>query len=99
MWLTVSFPGTRVEKEHMQYLKDSQRLEDRSGGVSEYGSTLAHGSTGVDFESLVGGVSSANTISTTSDSDSQGLDDVWGSILADTPMQVRTMFCITRRLT
>ncbi|KAF8495373.1 kinase-like domain-containing protein [Gautieria morchelliformis] len=82
--------GTRVEKEHMQYLKDSQRLEDRSGGVGESGSTPAHGSTGVDFESLVGGASSANTKSTTLDSGSQGWDDVWGSILADTPVQSPT---------
>jgi SCY1-like protein 2 len=88
------FPGARVEKEHMQYLKDSQRIEDRSGGLNGSLTGTGVGSTGVDFESLVGGSASiAKTTSTSSDSSSKGWDDdVWGSILADTPVQVSANF-------
>ncbi|KAF8584105.1 kinase-like protein [Ramaria rubella] len=83
--------GERVEKEHMQYLKDSQRTEDRSGGINGSISSQVLGSTGVDFESLVASNTAATkTNASTSDSPSKGWDDdVWGSILADTPVQSR----------
>ena len=47
--------GDRVEKEHDQYLRDSQRIEDRSAisGANGTNGTSAGGT--VDFESLVGG--------------------------------------------
>src|SRR5882724_6286423 len=50
-----SSQGTRVEKEHMQYLKDAQRIEDRSGGPNVSTPNLGFGGNSVDFESLVGG--------------------------------------------
>ena len=76
----------------MQYLKDSQRIEDRSGGTNGSGSSSALGSTGVDFESLVGGASTTNTTSTASDNGNKSWDDdVWGSILAATPVRVSTI--------
>lgn len=91
--LTSYFSGTRVEKEHMQYLKDSQRLEDRSGGLNGSAAATGAGSTGVDFESLVVGSASTVTTSTSPDSGSKGWDDdVWGSILADPPVQVSVNF-------
>lgn len=81
--------GTRVEKEHMQYLKDSQRIEDRSGGANGSTPNLALGGTNVDFESLVGGgTANTKTASVISDSGKGWDDDVWGSLLADTPVQV-----------
>ncbi|KAF8919611.1 kinase-like domain-containing protein [Mucidula mucida] len=75
--------GDRVEKEHNQFLRDSQRLEDRSG--------VANGSTGpqsfavaVDFESLVGSGQGAATTNGTPAAGHNGNaswdDDVWGSI-------------------
>jgi SCY1-like protein 2 len=74
----------------MQYLKDSQRVEDRSGGPNGSTPNLALGGGGVDFESLVGGgAPSTQATSVTSDNSGKGWDDdVWGSILADTPVQV-----------
>ncbi|KAI0048222.1 kinase-like protein [Auriscalpium vulgare] len=76
--------GDRVEKEHNQYLRDSQRIEDRSalaiGGAS--GPTMGGG---VDFESLVGGASVATVKADTEFNGSGWDDDVWGSILAPTP--------------
>lgn len=47
--------GERVEKEHNQYLRDSQRHEDRSAmTINGVGSGMG-GSQQVDFESLVSG--------------------------------------------
>lgn len=72
--------GDRVEKEHDQFLRDSQRLEDRSGIASDQatnGSTAA-----VDFESLVGKANGA-TVKADTDADNNGNwdDDPWASIL------------------
>jgi SCY1-like protein 2 len=73
--------GDRVEKEHDQFLRDSQRIEDRSA-------TAINGSTnglttrgGMDFETLVGG---AGTDGIKADTELNGNweDDVWGSILS-----------------
>lgn len=73
----------------MQYLKDSQRIEDRSEGANGSGSSQALGSSDVNFESLVGGASTTKATSTVSDNDNKSWDDdVWGSILADTPVRV-----------
>ena len=75
--------GDRVEREHDQYLRDSQRIEDRSSTSVNGVSTPPIGGA-VDFESLVGG-GGANTIraDTTMDSSKGWEDDVWGSLLND----------------
>ena len=75
--------GDRVEKEHDQYLRDAQRIEDRS--ATTVNGAAAPTTTGaVDFESLVGG-NAANTVKADSvvDTSQQGWDDdVWGSIFS-----------------
>ena len=71
----------RVEKEHNQFLRDSQRLEDRSGIASnaETGSTAT--TSNVDFASLVGNANGATVkADTVIDSNASWDDDVWGSI-------------------
>ncbi|KAA1474848.1 other/SCY1 protein kinase [Dentipellis sp. KUC8613] len=84
--------GDRVEKEHDQFLRDSQRIEDRSAiGVNGVATTSTMGNN-VDFASLVG--SAGNTAvkaDTVIDSSNRGWDDdVWGSILASGPDTPRT---------
>ncbi|KAJ3728853.1 other/SCY1 protein kinase [Lentinula raphanica] len=82
--------GDRVEKEHDQFLRDSQRLEDRSA-VTVDGATSTQSFVGsMDFESLVGGRNGAVQSNVTGGSvgTSAGKtswdDDVWGSIFNDT---------------
>ncbi|PBK77709.1 other/SCY1 protein kinase [Armillaria solidipes] len=78
--------GDRVEKEHNQFLRDSQRLEDRSGVSVNGNGTGTHSFAGaVDFESLVGGGAGAAAPANTSTSikkrgNGSWDDDVWGSI-------------------
>lgn len=70
----------RVEKEHNQFLRDSQRLEDRSGiaANTEAGGTAT---ANVDFASLVGNANGATVkADTVIDSNASWDDDVWGSI-------------------
>lgn len=73
----------RVEREHGQHLRDAQRVEDRSAlavnGASASGTML---SSGMDFESLVGGgrVKVASPPSQAAESTGWE-DDVWGSML------------------
>ncbi|OSD01672.1 kinase-like protein [Trametes coccinea BRFM310] len=79
--------GDRVEKEHDQYLRDSQRVDDRSATVANGRgiSTPANGGT-VDFESLVAsGAGAAPKTDTPSASTTSWEDDVWGSILTSGP--------------
>ena len=79
--------GDRVEKEHDQYLRDSQRVEDRSTMVTN-GMAMSTTSAGgaVDFESLVaGGSGPAPKAETTTTGTSSWEDDVWGSILTSGP--------------
>ncbi|KAG6897837.1 hypothetical protein C0992_010325 [Termitomyces sp. T32_za158] len=71
--------GDRVEKEHDQFLRDSQRLEDRSATAVNGGPTTSFAGT-ADFESLVGGTNSKSTQSETTASNTSWDDDVWGSI-------------------
>jgi SCY1-like protein 2 len=73
--------GDRVEKEHDQFLRDSQRIEDRSA-------TAVNGSVdgptsrgGMDFETLVGGAGTGN-IKADTELSGNWEDDVWGSILS-----------------
>ncbi|KAJ3921441.1 other/SCY1 protein kinase [Lentinula edodes] len=82
--------GDRVEKEHNQFLRDSQRLEDRSA-VAVDGATVTQSFVGsMDFESLVGGKNGAVQTNATGGSTGSAAgktswdDDVWGSIFNDT---------------
>ncbi|KAF8630424.1 hypothetical protein AX15_002972 [Amanita polypyramis BW_CC] len=74
--------GERVEKEHNQFLRDSQRIEDRSA-LAVNGSGIQSFSSTVDFENLVG--KSSNTVAKpdTAAEDRSWGDDIWGSILND----------------
>lgn len=69
----------RVEKEHDQYLRDNQRIEDRSA-ISVNGGALQTVN-GIDFESLVGSPQGAIKADTIIDESKGWDDDVWGSIL------------------
>jgi SCY1-like protein 2 len=74
--------GDRVEKEHHQFLRDSQRIEDRSSAASN-GSSVINGNTAergpLDFESLVGG--SGGAVKADTNATPNWDDDPWGSIL------------------
>ncbi|KAL4062044.1 kinase-like domain-containing protein [Scleroderma yunnanense] len=74
--------GDRVEKEHNQFLRDSQRLEDRSATANGAAPLTLNSS--LDFESLVGRAS-ASAVKTEATPDNQNGwdDDVWGAILND----------------
>jgi SCY1-like protein 2 len=76
--------GDRVEKEHNQFLRDSQRIEDRSATAlnGTIDGTTSRG--GVDFETLVGGTG-AGTIKADTELNGNWEDDVWGSILSSGP--------------
>ena len=73
--------GDRVEKEHQQFLRDSQRLEDRSANAVNGASGPTPFSGSVDFENLVGRSNGATVKADTVIDNSKGWDDdVWGSI-------------------
>lgn len=74
--------GDRVEREHDQYLRDSQRVEDRSGSTLNGTSHAPTAGGGVDFESLVasGAGAAAKPNATPAESSKSWEDDVWGSI-------------------
>ena len=73
--------GDRVEKEHDQFLRDSQRIEDRSA-TAVNGSVDGRTSRGgMDFETLVGGAGTGN-IKADTELSGNWEDDVWGSILS-----------------
>ncbi|KAF5386880.1 hypothetical protein D9615_001686 [Tricholomella constricta] len=79
----------RVEKEHDQFLRDSQRLEDRSATAVNGGTKSYTGS--VDFESLVGNANgNAAKADIKTDGDKSWDDDVWGIIFNDTNPKVQT---------
>lgn len=78
--------GDRVEKEHNQFLRDSQRIEDRSA-TNTNGVTSPAFKSGVDFESLVGRANGATVKPDTvidGDSSKGWDDDVWGTIFNGT---------------
>lgn len=90
--------GDRVEKEHDQYLRDSQRIEDRSTTSNNNMQTPQLGGA-VDFESLVGGGAvqpdNASASASASGTANQSWDDdVWGSIFADGSSNVRSVFIV-----
>jgi len=73
--------GDRVEREHNQFLRDSQRIEDKSA-IKVNGAASSHTAGPVDFESLVAGANGATVKADTAlDAGSGWEDDVWGSIL------------------
>jgi hypothetical protein len=95
--------GDRVEKEHNQFLRDSQRLEDRSATAAEgvLGGPTFGGT--VDFESLVGRANGPTVkADTVIDNPTSWDDDVWGSIFtaneeSDSPISLQQI--ILRYLT
>lgn len=85
--------GDRVEKEHDQFLRDSQRLEDRSGMATDQANNGS--ATAVDFESLVGKANGATVKADTDiDNNMNWDDDPWGSIFNNNPVSTysRIMF-------
>ncbi|CCM03862.1 uncharacterized protein FIBRA_06012 [Fibroporia radiculosa] len=79
--------GDRVEKEHDQYLRDSQRIEDRSI-ASANGLTGDSNAGTMDFETLVssnngGAVIATVKADTVLDPSKNYEDDVWGSIFTN----------------
>ena len=76
--------GDRVEKEHNQFLRDSQRLEDRSATTNGVAPPTLNSS--LNFESLVGRANtSAVKVEAIADNQNGWDDDVWGAILNDGP--------------
>ncbi|KAH9997522.1 kinase-like protein [Russula vinacea] len=73
--------GDRVEKEHDQFLRDSQRIEDRSATAVNGSVNGPTSRGGVDFETLVGGAGTGN-IKADTELSGNWEDDVWGSILS-----------------
>lgn len=76
--------GDRVEREHDQFLRDSQRLEDRSA-VSVSGAVPNPVGGEVNFEDLVGrgdGVTVKQDTAIDGPSKGWDEDDVWGSIFS-----------------
>ena len=76
--------GDRVEREHGQFLRDSQRLEDRSA-IPASGTAANPAGGDVNFENLVGrGDGMTVKPDTVINGTSKGWDedDVWGSIFS-----------------
>ncbi|KDQ16224.1 hypothetical protein BOTBODRAFT_54054 [Botryobasidium botryosum FD-172 SS1] len=89
----------RVEREHSQHLRDTQRVEDRSAIASGNGSAIGRTAGGsVDFASLVGnkgmptggGGLAGSMIAGSSSGGTSWEDDVWGSILNPDSSQAAT---------
>lgn len=70
--------GERVEKEHNQFLRDSQRIEDRSA-LAVNGSNTQNPASTVDFENLIG----SSGVIVKADMNKSWEDNVWGSIFDD----------------
>ena len=92
--------GERAEREHSQYLRDSQRIEDRSSGfdVASSNGVPKLGGT-VDFQTLVAGpvmsMASSSGLGTSTTTGVNGAtkptsweDDMWGSILDGSDVSV-----------
>ncbi|KAJ3537392.1 hypothetical protein NMY22_g5608 [Coprinellus aureogranulatus] len=77
--------GDRVEREHNQFLRDSQRIEDMSANASTSSGSAPPAPVAADFESLVGksNASSTNTPSlsaTHTGASTSWDDDPWGAL-------------------
>lgn len=90
--------GDRVEREHTQHLRDSQRIEDRSSTTSSAFTSSNGVSDSLDFASLVAGAKDATVKPDLVDNgDGKSWDDdVWGSILG-TGNEVCILFFTLRR--
>lgn len=90
--------GDRVEREHGQFLRDSQRLEDRSA-IPTSGATPNPVGGEVNFENLVGGGDGvAVKPDTVIDGSSKGWDedDVWGSIFSSNETVSTDLFALAQ---
>jgi len=89
--LVIKKLGERVEKEHDQFLRDSQRLEDRSAiGINGESSGKSH-SDSIDFESLVGRAQGTAPQADATTHVKSWDEDVWGSIFNDeTTLKIST---------
>jgi SCY1-like protein 2 len=77
--------GDRVEKEHNQFLRDSQRIGDRSSAETNDSVGVKSIATNLDFESLVGGANDASVKADSAVDNPKGWDeDVWDSIFTNT---------------
>ncbi|TFK67903.1 kinase-like protein [Pluteus cervinus] len=80
--------GERVEKEHDQFLRDSQRLEDHSGTATS-SSKVQSFSHSVDFESLVSRANGTPGTSTLTVDDPLSWEgDVWGDMTPSKPSKI-----------
>jgi hypothetical protein len=77
--------GDRVDKEHNQFLRDSQRIEDRSAIATNGNAEGLASRGGMDFATLVSGTGGAATIKAHTELNGDWEDDVWGSILSSAP--------------
>ncbi|KAH9966454.1 other/SCY1 protein kinase [Russula dissimulans] len=77
--------GDRVDKEHNQFLRDSQRIEDRSAIATNGNAEGLASRGGMDFATLVSGTGGAATIKADTELNGDWEDDVWGSILSSAP--------------
>lgn len=80
----------RVENEHSQFLRDSQRLEDRSATAPDF---MLNSDTGINFESLVGRVGDPHATTNGNDNSTSWEDSIWGAIL-NGGAEVRSLTCI-----
>ncbi|KAF7311612.1 Kinase-like protein [Mycena kentingensis (nom. inval.)] len=76
--------GERVEEEHKQFLRDSQRLEDRSATKANGNANGVGVGGSVDFASLVGRANGA-AVKPDTETAASWDDDPWASILNDDP--------------
>jgi len=75
--------GDRVEKEHIQFLRDSQRIGEHSSTETNGSAGIKNVATNLNFESLVGGANSASVIADSTGAAKGWDDDVWDSIFTD----------------
>src|SRR3984957_12737215 len=75
--------GDRVEKEHIQFLRDSQRIGEHSSTETNGSAGIKNVATNLNFESLVGGANSASVKADSTGAAKGWDDDVWDSIFTD----------------
>jgi SCY1-like protein 2 len=76
--------GDRVEKEHNQFLRDSQRIGSQSSAETDGSTGVKSVATNLDFESLVGGANgAAHKVENKTERTKTWDDDVWESIFTN----------------
>ncbi len=73
--------GDRVEKEHTQFLRDHQRIDDRMSTQNE-ASQISLPAPLPSFENLVSRGSAARNVQSGGSSTNSWDDDIWGTILS-----------------